>query len=133
MAPVGIAAALKRALEGRSGCPRKSGARVHPTNGTTREATQELGGRKTPGMTGRVYSKARSETVAPMMRGALGRVCPILGVGEFVRDLEHGVSFNDEGVVGLARKPYLRAVFLGFVHSRGARYLGSSRPSVRKS
>ena len=50
-----------------------------------RAATQELGGRKTPGVMGRVYTKTRLEEVVPEMHGALAWVRPILDVGEIVR------------------------------------------------
>ena len=62
-------------------------------NGMGREATRVLGGCKTPSVTVRDYNKARSEEVAPEMRGALDRACSVLSAGEFAQN------------VGLARGP----------------------------
>ena len=72
-------------------------------NGIPREVAQELGGRKTPGVTGGLYAKAKSEGVVPEMRRAIGRACALRGVASFAKDLDLDVSLSDECVVGLER------------------------------
>ena len=46
-------------------------------NGLSREATQELGGRKTPTVIESAYNKARAEEVIPETRPAINKACPI--------------------------------------------------------
>ena len=53
-----------------------------------REATQELGGWKSPAVMEGVYTKARSEEVVPEMRPAVAKACAGLEVERFVRDLD---------------------------------------------
>ena len=75
MAPPRISAARKRDFEARSLSPRKGGARLYVANGMAREATQELGGWKSPSVTEGVYAKAHPKEVAPEMRAALAAAC----------------------------------------------------------
>ena len=56
-------------------------------NGMSREATQELGDWKTPGVMEGVYSEARSEGVVPGMRSATNKACTLLGAQASVVDL----------------------------------------------
>ena len=49
------------------------GTRVYITNGMAREATQELGGWKTPSVIGSAHDRANSKEAALEMRGAIGR------------------------------------------------------------
>ena len=67
--------------------PRKVGTRLYLLGGMAREATQELGGWRPEGGTGRVYNESCSGEVAPGMRGALGRACAMLTVEGFVKNL----------------------------------------------
>ena len=73
MAPSGVSAARKKGFDGRSLSPREDGARMYVAKGMAREATQELGGWKSPAVMGSVYVKARSGEVAPEMRAALAK------------------------------------------------------------
>ena len=75
MAPSGVPTAWKRGFGGRSLSPRTGGARLYVANGMAREATQELGGRKSPAVMEGVYAIARSEEVTPEMRSALAKAC----------------------------------------------------------
>ena len=95
----------------------------------TREATPELGGRKAPGIMGRGYKKTRSEEVAPAMRGAR----TLLDVEGFARALELYVSFDDGGVVRLARHPYARVGFHCFCTLNGYLAPGFVAPNCANS
>ena len=88
MAPVVVAAAWKRSLEGRVVSPREGGIRLYLLDVMAREATQEPGGWRPQGVMGRVYNKTRCEEVASGMRGALGRACVALKVEEFAKHVE---------------------------------------------
>ena len=70
LASSGVSASRKKGFGGWSLPPIKGGARFYVTNGMAREATQELGGRKTPVAMERVYTKFRSEEAVPEMRAA---------------------------------------------------------------
>ena len=70
MAAAGLFVAWKRSPEGRTLAPRRGGARLHITNGMTREAGQKLGGRKSPAVMEAVYSETRTEEVLPEIRAS---------------------------------------------------------------
>ena len=53
--------------------PTKRGARLGVTRRMSREATQKLGCWKAPEVMEGVYSKARSEEIAPEIQAAFGR------------------------------------------------------------
>ena len=80
--------------------PWKGGARFYVVNGMAHEATQELGGRKSPAAMEGVYTRARSEEVIPEMRSAIAKACARLEVGRFVRDLDHVVRAESSEVMG---------------------------------
>ena len=75
MAASGVTAAWKRALGGGALSAREGGARLYLMDGISREAKQELGALKTPGVMEGVYYKAKREGAAPGMRSATGRAC----------------------------------------------------------
>ena len=60
MAASGITAAWKTGLDGKNLSPRIGGARMFAANDRAREATQELGGWKSPVVMESVYTKVRS-------------------------------------------------------------------------
>ena len=78
MGDSGMSAVWKEAFNGRNFSPRYGGARLYIMNGMTREATQELGGWKSPAVMENLYNKTRSEEVAPEMRAAVSAACAIL-------------------------------------------------------
>ena len=71
-------------------------------NGMARESTQELGGWKSPAFMGGVYTKARTEEVAPEMRSAVAKACAVLEVAPFVEDLDREVCAEGEEARGAA-------------------------------
>ena len=73
VAASGMTASWNKVLERRVLSPRQGGARMYILDGISREATRELGGRKTPSVTESLYGKAKSEEVAPEMRAAIRR------------------------------------------------------------
>ena len=77
-------------------------------NGMPLEATQELGGWKTPGVLGSVYNKVRSVEVVPEMRSAINKACTLLDVRAFVVDLYDGSCGDSEGAVGYDRGAAIR-------------------------
>ena len=99
-APSGVSAARKKGFEGRSLSPRKGGARLFVVNGMVRGATQELGGMRSPAVTGGVYAKARSEEVAPDMRSALDKARAGLEVEMFVRGLGRDMCVEASEALG---------------------------------
>ena len=111
MAASGITASWDTALGGRVFPPSKGGTRMYITNGMSREATQGLGGRKTPGVMDSVYNKAKSEEGAPEMRGAIGRACRLLAVESFVQDLDLEAFLADESGLGADRVACTTACF----------------------
>ena len=60
LAASGASASLKRGFDGKGLSPRKGGARFYVINGMAREATQGLGGWKSPAVMEEVYTKSRS-------------------------------------------------------------------------
>ena len=92
LAAPGVSASRKKGFGGRNLPPRKGGDRFYVVNGVAREATQELGGWKSPAVTEGVYTKARSEEVIPEMRSAVAKACAGLGVERFVRYLDRDMS-----------------------------------------
>ena len=57
-----------------------------------KEATQELGGWKSPAVMEGVYTNTRSEEVAPEMRAAAEKACRGLEVERFANDLDREVN-----------------------------------------
>ena len=100
MAPSGIAAAWGKCFGGRNLSPRKGGARLYVVNGMAREATQELGGWKSPAVLEGVYDKVRPEDVPPEMRAAAAKACTMLEVSPFVEDLDWGLGSCVDEVLG---------------------------------
>ena len=75
VAPSGVAASWEKGFDGKNLSPRKGGTRLHVANKMARKATQELGCWKAPVVIQGVYTKARSEEVAPGMRSAVTKAC----------------------------------------------------------
>ena len=100
MAPSGVSAARKKGFDGRSFSPRKGGARLYVVDGMAREATQELRGRKSPAAIEGIYTKARSEEVAPEMRSALSKACAGFEVELFVKGLCRNVCVEASEALG---------------------------------
>ena len=69
----------------------------------SREATQELGGWRSPAVIEKVYQLARSEEVGPEMRKALRKAIDRLEVDCFTQELEESVTLANDGEVGLTR------------------------------
>ena len=65
-----------------------------------REASQELGGLKSPAVMGGVYTKARSEEVVPELREAVARARAGLEVEHFARGLARDVCAGASGALG---------------------------------
>ena len=99
--------------------PRDGGTHLYLKVGTIRDATREVGDWDTPSVMERVRRTARAEEVATGMRGDIDRACSMWGMEESVKDSEHGVSFDDKGVVGLAAGPYPRLGFRHFCTPKG--------------
>ena len=101
-APLAITSAGgKKGFDGRHLSPRKGGARLYVVTGMAREATQVLGGWKSPAVMEGVYTKARSEEVAPEMHPAIAKACTVLEVTSFAEDLDRDVCANGDEAVGL--------------------------------
>ena len=92
LASSGVTASRRKCFDERNLSPRKGGARFYVVNGTPREATQELGGWKSPAVMESVYTKTRPEEVAPEMRAAAEQARRALEVERFVSDLDREVS-----------------------------------------
>ena len=73
-----------KAMRGRLVSPRKRGARLYVASVTSREATQEFGGWRSPSEVERVYSEARAEKASPEIRAALGRPSDRLDTEQFL-------------------------------------------------
>ena len=99
MAASGITASWRKVLGGRVVSPRKGGTRTYIMNGMSREATQALGGPKTPGAMESAYGKAKSEEVALEMSGAIGRARALLDGEAFGKDLDRDASLTDESAL----------------------------------
>ena len=80
--------------------PRKGSARFFLANGAAREATQGLGGWKTPAVMEGVYTKARSKEAGPEMRAAVAKACAGLEVERFVKDLDRDVCAEASEALG---------------------------------
>ena len=100
MAASGMSASRGRVPEGRNLSPRKGGARLYLTNGMSREATQDLGGWKTPGVMENARNKARSKAVVPEVRPAINKASTLLGAQASPVDLDNASRVNGEEVVG---------------------------------
>ena len=57
----------------------------------------------------------RSKEVAPDTGAAVGRVCAMLSMGDFAKDLEREASLDGESVGGLPRFQYVHTWFRRFV------------------
>ena len=100
LAASGVSASWRKGFDGKNLPPRKGGARFYVVNGMAREATQELGGRKSPAAMEGVYARARSEEVIPEMRSAVAKACARLEVERFVRDLDHVICAESSELLG---------------------------------
>ena len=80
--------------------PRKGGARFYVVNGMAREATQELGGWRSPTVMEGVYVRARSEKAAPEMCEAADKACKGLEVERFVTDLDREICVDASEALG---------------------------------
>ena len=100
LASSGIAASWKKGSDYKNLSPRERGARFCVVNGMAREATQELGGRKSPAVMEGVYTKARSEEVAPEMRAAVAMARAGLEVERFVWGLGRDVCVDASEALG---------------------------------
>ena len=109
MAPSGVSASWGKWFGGRNLSPRKGGSRMYVVNGMAREATQGLGGRKSPAVMQNAYVKARSEDVAPEMHASLAKACAGLEVELLVKDLDRGVFSEASDVLGSEKEAETRA------------------------
>ena len=73
---------------------------MYVVNGMAREATQDLGGRKSLAAMEGVFAKARAEEVVPEMRSALSKACAELGVELFAQDLGRDVCAESSEALG---------------------------------
>ena len=103
IASFGASASWEKGFDGRGLFPRKGGARFYVVNGMAREATQELGGWKSPAVMEGVYTRARSEEVVPEMRAAVAKACAGLEVERFVEDLDRDVCVESSEALGAER------------------------------
>ena len=94
LAASGVSASWGKGFDGDTVSPRKGGARFYAVNGMAREASQDLGGWKSPAVMEGVYTKARSGEVVPEMRSAVAKVA------RFVRDLDHVVGAESSEFMG---------------------------------
>ena len=101
MAASGITAARKEGLDGKNLSPRKGGARLHVMTGMAREATQGLGGWKSPAIMESVCTEVRSGEVVPEMRSAVAKPCNALEVTSFVEDPYRDVGSESDDAFGL--------------------------------
>ena len=82
----------------------------------SREASQELGGSKTPGVMENVYNKALSRKVAPRMRSTINKACTLLGVQAFVVNLDNHSCLDGEEAVGFDKGQLFGPGFIFSVH-----------------
>ena len=108
LASAGIAAAMKKVMNGRLVSPRKGGARLYVSSWTSRRATRELGGWRSSGVMEKVFQGAQSEEAGPRMRVALKRVSDRLLNDRFAEDLDEPAALASEGEVGMTRSVYRR-------------------------
>ena len=76
---------------------------MYVMNGMVREATQELGGWKSPAVTEGVYTKARPGEVVPEMLSAVARACNASDVTSFFEVLVRGVGPGGYDALGLVQ------------------------------
>ena len=100
-ASAGSAAAMKRVTNGRPAPPPQEKADV--ASGMSREATQELGRRRSSNVMVKAYQEARLEEAGPEIRVALKRVSDGLEVGRIAQELRECVSRVNEGDGGQTR------------------------------
>ena len=100
VAASGFTASWEKVPEGRVLFPREGGSRMYIMNGMPRAATQELGGRRSPGVMESMPNKTRTEELVPEMRAALERPCAFLSVEAPLKDLDRGASLAYESVLG---------------------------------
>ena len=100
MAASGNTAAWKTGLDCKNLSPRKGGARLYVMDGMAREATQELGGWKSPEVMDSVFSKVRSGEVVPEMRSAGAKACNLLEAASIVEDLGRDVGSESDDALG---------------------------------
>ena len=100
LASPGVSASWMKGFDGWGLPPREGGARFNVVNGMAREATQELGGRKSPAVMEGVCARSRSEEVVPEMRAAVAKACAGLEVERSVEDLDRDVCVESSEAFG---------------------------------